>query len=135
MEKFNWSSKYSVGVGVIDEQHKRLVLMINRLIGAKEVETGSETISELITQMTQYAQEHFKFEEDLLAEFGFPQLDQHKQIHIKFRKKVADLCMAVPLDVSAVPQVMLNFLVKWLKNHILHEDMSYKSHLNKKGIY
>ena len=51
MEKINWSSKYSVGVGILDEQHKRLIIMINRMIRAKEEATGSEVVSELITQM------------------------------------------------------------------------------------
>jgi hemerythrin-like metal-binding protein len=135
MEKINWSPEYSVGVDIIDEQHKRLVLMLNRLISAEEATTGSEVVSDLITQMTKYAQEHFKFEEDLMAEFGFPLLDQHKQSHRKYRKKVVDLCMAVPLDIPVVPQVMLYFLFQWWQNHILHEDMGYKSFFNENGIY
>ena len=135
MEKINWSPKYSVGVGILDEQHKRVVLMLNRLIGAKETTTKSEVISDLIMQMTTYAQEHFKFEEDLLAEIGFPLLDQHKQSHIEYRKKVVDLCRAVPLGIPVVPQVMLNFLVKWWRSHILEEDMGYKSFLEEKGAH
>ncbi|MGD9364700.1 MAG: bacteriohemerythrin [Desulfobacteraceae bacterium] len=135
MEKINWSPEYNVGVGIFDEQHKRLVLMLNRLIGSKETTTGSELISDLITLMTMYAQEHFKAEEDLMAEFGFPLLDQHKHSHVKFRKKVVDICMAVPLGVPVVPQVVLNFLVQWWQNHILHEDMAYKSFFKEKGIY
>lgn len=111
----------------LDEQHKRLVMMINRLIGAKDVATGSETISELITDMIKYSQEHFKFEENLMAEYGSPHLEQHKQSHVKFRKKVGDFCIAAPLGVPSVPQALLDFLVKWLLNHILHEDVTYKS--------
>jgi hemerythrin len=135
MEKIIWSPQYSVGVGAIDEQHKRLILMLNRLIGAKEATTGSEVISDLITQMTQYAQEHFKTEEGLMAEFGFPLLDQHKQNHINYRKKTVSLCIATPLGVPTVPQEMLNFLVQWWQNHILHEDMKYKSFFKEKKIY
>jgi hemerythrin-like metal-binding protein len=135
MEKIDWSPKYSVGVETIDEQHKRLVLMLNRLIDAKEATTDSEVVSDVITQMTKYAEDHFKFEEDLMAKFGFPLLDQHKQSHDKYRKKVIDLCTAVLLNVSIVPQVMLNYLVQWLKNHILYEDMECKSFFKKNGIH
>lgn len=131
MEKINWSQKYSVGVRSIDEQHKRVVLMLNRLIGAKNTTTRSDVISDLITQMTTYAQEHFKYEENLLAEIDFPLLDQHKQSHMEYRKKVVDFCRAVSLDVPDVPQVMLNFLANWWRNHILHEDMGFKSFFNK----
>lgn len=135
MEKIIWSPEYNVSVGILDEQHKRLVLMLNRMIGVKEATTGSELISDLITQMTMYDQEHLKIEEDLLAEFGFPLFDQYKQSHVKFRKKVVDLCTAVFIGVPIVPQVMLNFFVEWLRNHILHEDMGYKSFFKEKGIY
>jgi hemerythrin-like metal-binding protein len=136
MDKINWSPEYSVGVGIIDEQHKRIILILNRLIGnEKEATTGSTLISDLITQMTMYAQEHFKTEEDLMAKFGFPLLDQHKKSHVNYRKKVTDLCTAVPLGVPIVPQVMLNYLVEWWQNHILHEDMGYKSFFKEKGIY
>jgi hemerythrin-like metal-binding protein len=135
MEKINWSTEYSVGIGRIDEQHKQIVLMLNRLIGAKEATTGSEVVSDLIDQMTKYAQEHFKFEEDLMAEFGFPLLDQHKQSHVKYRKKIVDLCTSVSLDIPVVPQVMLNYLVQWWQKHILHEDMGYKSFFSEKGLH
>jgi hemerythrin len=135
METIQWSPRYSVGVGKIDEQHKRIILMINRLVKANEATTSSEIISDLITQMTQYAQEHLKTEENLMAEYGYPLLGQHKQYHINYRKKIVDLCKAVPLGVSVVPEVMLNFLVQWWQNHILHEDMAYKPFFNEKGVY
>ena len=135
MEKINWSPEYSVGVGKIDEQHKRLILMLNRLHDTIEATTSSEAIAELITQMLTYGQEHFKTEENLLAEHRFPLFDQHKLCHVNYRKKVADLCMASAIDVPEVPQVMLNFLTEWWRNHILKEDMTYKPFFNEKGIY
>jgi hemerythrin-like metal-binding protein len=135
MVKINWSPEYSVGVGMLDEQHKRLVLMLNRMIDTREAATGSQVVSEMISRMTAYAQEHFKFEEDLLTKIGFPRLDQHIQSHNKFRKKIVDLCMAVPLGVSSVPQVMLNFHVQWWQNHILQEDMQYRSFFEEQGMY
>lgn len=79
MEKINWSPEYSVGVGVLDEQHK--------------------------------------------------------QSHAKFRKKVVYLCMAVPLGVPIVPKVILNFLIEWWHNHILYEDIEYKSFFKEKEIH
>jgi hemerythrin len=134
MKKVNWSPKYSVGVKIMDEQHKKLILMLNRLIGSENIKTDSEVISELIMQMITYGQEHFKAEENLMAKSGYPQLDQHYQSHVKYKKKVADLCIAVPLEVPVVPQVTLNFLIDWWQNHILNVDMKYKSFFQEKGI-
>ena len=109
--------------------------MLNRLHDTIEATTSSEAIAELITQMLTYGQEHFKTEENLLAEHRFPLFDQHKLYHVNYRKKVADLCMASAIDVPEVPQVMLNFLTEWWRNHILKEDMTYKLFFNEKGIY
>jgi hemerythrin len=134
MEKIKWSPDFTVGVEILDEQHKRIVLMVNRLIRAKDLPTGSETVSDLISQMLKYAQEHFKAEENLMDEYGFPLLDQHKQSHVNYRKKVGDLCKAVLVDVPTVPQVMLNYLIEWWQNHILEEDMAYKNFFNEKGV-
>ena len=135
MKKIHWTPEFSVGVRELDEQHKRIVLMLNRLIGANEVTTGSHLIADLITQMIAYANEHFRTEEDLLIESGYPLFSRHRQFHIDYRKKVTELCTATPLGVPDVPRVMLDYLVQWWRIHILREDMEYKAFFNEKGIY
>jgi hemerythrin len=129
MDAINWSPEYSVGVGILDEQHKNIILAFNRLVKAEAPQTNSMVISDLLTQMTKYAQEHFKTEEALLVEHGYPLFDQHKGSHTEYRKKLVNLCMAVSLNVPQVPQVMLKFLSQWWQYHILVEDMQYKPFL------
>ena len=65
MEQITWTEEFSVGVVRIDEQHKQLIAMINRLIAEPQTTTRSETISDLLTGMTNYAQMHFATEEEL----------------------------------------------------------------------
>ena len=52
MESIIWTTKFCVDVARIDEQHKRLIDMINRLVAASQAKTGLETISDLLNDMT-----------------------------------------------------------------------------------
>jgi len=135
MENINWSARYSVGVAKLDEQHKQIIGMLNRLVTSPESrDANSETISEILTTMTRYSLEHFKTEEGLLKEHGYPDLEKHRQEHIAYRKKAIDFSTATSLGVESVPQILVTYLFEWWTNHILEEDMKYKSFFAEKGV-
>jgi hemerythrin len=129
-----WTDDFSVGIVRFDEQHKKLIQMINRLIEEPQVATGSETISELLNDMTNYAQEHFAAEEELMRQHSYPDLDKHAAQHIAFRRQTVDFCMATMGDVRTVPESMFQYLRDWLIGHILGSDMTYKPFFNDLGI-
>ena len=60
MDEIVWQESFSVGVKDLDDQHKQLIKMINTLINQKDVKVNSETISDLLTELTKYAEDHFK---------------------------------------------------------------------------
>ena len=134
MEQIEWNEKFSVGIETIDSQHKNLLKLINRIISKNEIKTKSETVSTLINSMTQYAQEHFRTEEKYMKEYAYPNLDEHAEQHRAFIKKTVDICTATMLDVEQVPEVILHYLKTWWNQHILEEDMSYKSFFKEKGV-
>jgi len=129
VENFVWSPEFSVGVGLLDEQHKRIISMINQLSSVKEVTTDSEMISDLITKMTQYSQKHLKYEEELLLQYRYPLFEEHKQDHRYYLKKIVAFTLAIPNGIPEVPQEVSAFLNQWWQNHILNEDMKYKPFL------
>ena len=88
MEPVPWSEKFSVGVRELDQQHQQLIKMLNLLISTQgTTNTHSETISDILTEMTRYAQTHFKTEERLMEAYGYPGLEDQKLQHRDFRKK------------------------------------------------
>lgn len=133
MERITWSDTFSVGVVELDDQHKRLVAMINRLIDEQKTLTRPETIAELITDMTDYALEHFRAEEYLMAEYGYEGKEVHVQVHEDFIRKTQEF-MAAPAGPNILSKALLEFLKSWLIDHILNEDMQYKSHFQLKGV-
>ena len=129
-----WTDDFSVGVSLFDEQHKQLVNMLNKLISHPEATTDSETISDLLTDMTQYAHEHFKAEEKLMQQYDFPDYGSHKNRHREFLKQVVTFCNATYLGSEKVPRQVLEFLTNWWSTHILEEDMAYKDFFISKGV-
>ena len=134
MEQITWTEDFSVGVVRLNEQHKRLIQMINRLIAEPQTTTSSETVSDLLNDMTKYAQEHFAIEEDLMRQHNYPHLEEHIVQHRSFQKKTVDFCSATMLDVTAVPEIMLHYLRDWLVEHILKSDMVYKPFFREQGL-
>jgi hemerythrin len=129
-----WTEEFSVGVRKMDEQHKKLIAMINRLIKEPEADTHSETISDLLSDMINYAREHFRDEEALMSEHGYPYLDRQTEQHTGFIKKTVDFCSATEVGVDIVPQAMLGYLKDWLIHHILEQDMKYKPFFIHRGV-
>lgn len=126
MEPIIWTDQLSVGVILFDEQHKRLVRMLNRMIKDPGATTRSETVSDILTELTRYAQEHFRCEEDWMIRHNYPRLEEHREEHVDFRKTVAKLCVATSSGLDSVPEFLLDYLKNWLTHHILHEDMLFK---------
>ncbi|MHC4222495.1 MAG: bacteriohemerythrin [Planctomycetota bacterium] len=134
MEKIEWDPSFSVGVKLLDTQHKQIIEMVNRLISDADTTVRSETVSELLTRLTKYANEHFQTEERLLREHGYPDLARHEERHKAFRKQVVDLCQDAMAHVDSVPEELLRFLKDWWTEHILKSDLECRSFFEERGI-
>lgn len=126
MDQIMWSEEFNIGVPEIDRQHKLIVRMLNKMLSASGITTDSETVSDLLTEMTRYAQKHFAAEEQFLKEQGYPDLEAHKKQHFHYRKHTVELCTETMRGMQEVPDKLLAHLQKWWVHHILVEDMKYK---------
>lgn len=132
MNSINWNPSFSVGVDKLDLQHKKIIEIINQLRTTPNVKVSSSTISELLTKLTEYASQHFATEEKLLLEHNYTELSSHKEAHKSYRKKVVALCVDTMNRNASVPKELLSFLNDWWENHILGDDMKYRSFLLEK---
>ena len=126
MEKICWKDEYSVGVEKIDRQHRHLFEIINKLIDRSGSSSDSKLVSETLTEMLNYAKEHFTTEEELMQEYGYPEIESHKEQHIYFFKATAELSINALNKQSMVSREIVEFLKLWLTLHILKCDMKYK---------
>ena len=134
MESINWKDEFSVGVKELDDQHKKLLAMINKLIIEQKTLTDPKTIADLLTEMTDYAQVHFRAEEYLMAEYGYEQKTLQEKQHQAFIDKTISFCSASDIGPNILSTALLDYLGTWLVEHILQEDMKYKEFFRSKGL-
>ena len=117
-KRIDWSDKYSVGIESIDEQHKKLINLINTL----------QTIVD-------YTKTHFIYEEWLMREYGYPDFEAHKAQHQKMIDKVNDLLAAYEKNPESAMKDALDFLKQWLIRHINGTDKQYSKYLLSNGAH
>ncbi len=132
MDKIIWDESFSVGVRRLDEQHKKIIHICNKLIEVNDISVDSEVISSTLNDLTKYALEHFEFEEKMMVENNYPGFVSNKEQHIQFMKKTTTFCLDTMAQSSTIPDEILSFLKKWWVNHILISDMKYKSFFSEK---
>jgi len=134
MEEIVWMNEFSVGVTEMDEQHKKLIAMINLLIADQKSLTAPETIARLLTEMTDYAQEHFRAEEYLMSEYGYDKKDKQVVMHEEFIRKTRAFYSSGDIGPNTLSVALLEYLKTWLIGHILKDDMEYKEFFKSKGV-
>jgi len=126
MEKICWKDEYSVGVEKIDHQHQHLFEIINKLIERPVSSDDSELVSDILTEMINYAREHFSTEEMLMRQYGYPAIELHEKEHDYFINTTAELAISFMDNRNTTGDEITEFLIIWLTNHILKTDMKFK---------
>ena len=138
MAKIFWTDQLSVGIDVIDNQHRRIVDYINLLEEAVHGGHTHEEIRQLINDLVDYTISHFSFEESLQEEAAYPFFKAHQKVHGLFTRRVADFTERFEKG-EDVSKNLHSMLVTWLLNHIKHDDADYgnavRSHLSRQHDY
>jgi len=135
MPLIEWSNELSVGIDSIDEQHKKLVNMINALNDAKLTGSSNELLGKIFTGLAAYTQKHFAYEENMFAEYGYSDSQEHKRQHSELIAQVVELkekFMENPQ--GTINADLMQFLKRWLTNHIMRTDKEYAEFLISKGV-
>lgn len=131
-----WTDDLSVGIQEIDNQHKILIDLINRLFDETVLhQAGSDTtvIDEVLYKLVEYTVIHFTVEESLFRIFSYPDTDTHIGHHNELKAQVIDLQQKVKRGEAQVNTELLLFLKNWLTNHINYEDKLYAPFFLKQG--
>lgn len=129
MALFDWDDSFSVGIEMIDKQHMILVRAINLLDMAVRANSSDKLLSAIFETLADYTNVHFGYEEELFDIYGYPGTETHKRQHADLLGKVLDLKRDWEAGNAEIGQEVLDFLVDWLKNHILGSDMEYTEFL------
>jgi hemerythrin len=126
MPLMTWSDSWSVQVKSLDEQHKMLVSLINKLHDAMAAGKGHEVVGRVLDDLLDYTRKHFSHEEGMMRRHEYPDLANHARIHAEMVAKVVDLRTKVSGGTKLTLEVM-NFLKDWLTKHIQGTDQKYST--------
>lgn len=133
-----WSDDYLVGIAAIDQDHKTLFTLVNRLHQRVEKGEDEDAIGEALDGLIDYIDTHFAREERYMEECGYPDLVGHTRKHRSLARTVHSLKIMFDDDPPALSSdEILSFLRDWLTNHILKSDMDYVPYVTgrKKGRF
>jgi len=133
-ELFTWTSDLSLSIPSIDDQHKRLVQLINSLHKAMKQRRSKNELERIVDELKNYTVTHFKFEEDLFARYGYAETKEHVAQHRKFVDKVLDFEQGLKSGKVTVTMDVMRFLKEWLMKHINGTDRRYSQFLRSKGV-
>jgi hemerythrin len=130
----DWTEELSVGIQELDEQHKVLIELLNRLHEALITRTDILVINDILSELMQYTIVHFAVEESLMRILDYPLYEEHKKYHGELTNQVVDLqTKAKKREVTASMQLW-RFLRNWLTRHILVEDKKYTHFFLERGL-
>ena len=120
----SWKSTYNLGLQEIDEQHRSLLDLTNKIWRAIVRRSDQIVVLPLLEELEKYTVAHFAAEETFMRTTGYPGFEKHKIEHQSFIERIAvekrktDNGSAVSLD-------LMHFLRDWLVDHIQFSDRNY----------
>jgi hemerythrin len=123
-----WDEQWSVGIKTLDDDHKKLVEIINGIIDLYTTSAKERSLRSSMNKLMKYIGSHLKKEEKFLELNGYPQLKKHQEAHLLLMYDV----LAVKTKMLSGDYNMLSaeelkrFLIeKWLMEHIKYGDQEY----------
>ncbi|MDR0568148.1 MAG: bacteriohemerythrin [Spirochaetaceae bacterium] len=119
-----WDDSLAIGVPKIDEQHKRLFAGVNEFIDAVEQGTGKHKLKKMFDFMIQYTATHFDDEEQVQKQYGYPDYENHRRLHEKFKRTVIELAHEMQ-HYGTTEGLVKEFKRKvgdWLVTHVKGQD-------------
>lgn len=123
-EIFHWNPNFDTGIAIIDEQHKNLVDLLNKLAGCLVQENDVE-FTQIFAELAAYASLHFETEEAIWVSYfnNDSWLKSHQDSHTSFLPTVFELKVSqADKPTKESLREILKFVIRWLIYHIIESD-------------
>jgi len=124
-----WTEDLSIGIDIIDNQHKELFNRINSLLEAIKQHICKDKISGIIQFLDDYVHSHFDEEERYMLKYGYPEYQFHKAQHEHFKKELSALKSELikiegraKLGSYELSVITNQVVVDWILDHIVKID-------------
>lgn len=126
-----WNENLSVGVDLIDTQHKELFARIDSFYDAMKAGKGKEEVLKVLTFLESYTVKHFTAEEGIQRKYNYPKYPEHKKLHDGFIKDIK--AMKTDLEANGITvasgSMLGSTLSSWLILHINVQDKALATYV------
>ena len=130
MKDIVWGKVLSVEVDEIDEDHRKLVDIFNILNHSLEEGESPDYVAAVLDELINCTVWHFSHEERLMLKYDYKDIDGHKAMHQELIERAKDLQRKILESDNAIADEDVEFLERWLTEHILTDDMRLGAYLS-----
>lgn len=129
-----WDDKYNVGISIIDNEHKKLIDIMNNAVALEQNNCNPKDITEVINEMNKYAQTHFATEEAYMVKFDYSDYENHRKEHQAFSIETMAFLDKITNSNRQLISEILEHLKSWFVNHVQGTDTKYISCFKEHGL-
>jgi hemerythrin len=128
MAFLSWHARYLIGHAEVDAQHRKLFELVNHFGDVVQMDMPEE-LGRILDDILICSIDHFRFEEEVMEELRYPGLLEHKRQHQELVQQLQQRGVQMMAGGHLSTRSFTRFLVDWLANHILREDMMLRPYL------
>ena len=133
MNIVNWDESLSVGNRKIDDQHKWLISLVNKLY--ENINSRSEIlINNTIIELYQHTLTHFDDEDNLMKEYKYHERNEHNKEHESFRKSLNTIMAKFVRKEEYITESTVAFLIDWFTDHVAKTDKKLGDHIRNSSM-
>lgn len=130
MKDIVWGHVLSVEVDEIDDDHRKLVKIFNILNHAVTEGESRDYLAAVLKELVNCTVWHFSHEERLMLKYGYDEIEEHKAAHQELIDSARELQQKILQADKTMADEDIEFLERWLTEHILTDDMRLGAYLS-----
>lgn len=133
MKQIIWTESLSVGILEIDEQHKKLISLLNKASEIVESGKPKEYLISGVKEIINFTLIHFSTEEKMFKVCKYAHAKKHLEEHQKLIRKANEFLNEFNNNNLAITDSTMAFFMDWIVNHIMQSDKAYSKPLKAAG--
>ena len=133
---FEWRNEWSLGIEIIDRQHRELAVMLNKIVelylnndGQTDSELRSNQLHEQLKIFYENVREHFNDEEDLMLKANYPGHTEHARDHLMLLAELKLYIRHIEEELDNINIGTMDSLKIWFIAHIINSDKEFADFL------
>lgn len=133
--ELTWTPALQIGHDLIDRQHIQLFGYLDELTEGCAKGRAKQTLILTHSKLKEYADAHFRDEEELMQTSSYPDIEKHRREHRVFQKDIIRIAKKITAEnVTLMDIIQTNkFFISWLVNHVKESDQRFGDFLRDKA--